>query len=167
MKYLFLFLILVLLFACRPEKQDMDSGAVVDSLPKPELQFHHDGELKIFDAKDKEITTFKIEIAQTVDSRMRGLMQRESMEDDQGMLFIHEYPDFHSFWMKDTYLPLDMIFIDENKRIFYIHENAEPFSEDLIFPDAKALYTLELKAGISKRWNLKPGDRIRWTRNYN
>ena len=74
-------------------------------------------------------------------------MYRESMAENQGMLFDPEGASDTAFWMKNTYIPLDIIFIDINKRISYIVENTVPFSEELIEAPAIYRYVLELNAG--------------------
>jgi uncharacterized membrane protein (UPF0127 family) len=78
------------------------------------------------------------------------------------MLFIMSGDTAHSFWMQDTYLSLDIIYIDHTKTIFQIYKNTTPFSEDTLPPDKINKYTLEVLAGTSDRLNIKEGDTIRW-----
>jgi uncharacterized membrane protein (UPF0127 family) len=120
--------------------------------------------LEVFGKDNKLKTTFRIEIVESEEDVMRGLKYRESMDDDAGMLFIFETPDIYDFWMQDTYLPLDMLFIASDGTINEIHENAVPFSEERIHPTMIHQYVLEIKAGIVKKTNIQSGDKITWKR---
>lgn len=128
----------------------------------PKYSFRHDGDLQILASDGSVKTAFAIEIVQTEEEIMRGLKFRETMAENQGMLFIFSNPDYYDFWMQDTYLPLDMLFIGADKTIFQIHENAQPFSEERISPTQPNNYVLELNAGIAKKLNISPGDKITW-----
>ncbi len=86
------------------------------------------------------------------------------MADNQAMLFIFEFPDIYDFWMQDTYLPLDMLFISADGTINYIYEKAIPFSENRITPRSLHKYVLEVNAGLVKKFNIKTGDKITWKR---
>lgn len=152
---------MLMLMACPKTGKEAPSG----SLPALEdkYAFRHDGYLEI-QTSTGEKHSFEIEIAETNMSRMQGLMYREKMEENQAMLFIFDYTDYQSFWMKDTYIPLDMLFINSNGEILQIAENTTPFSEDMIVSDNPAKYVLETNAGISHKLNIKPGDKIKWQR---
>lgn len=105
--------------------------------------------------------TFKVALATTPESRSRGLMDITSMESDQGMLFIFPESLMLSFWMKNTYIPLDIIFIDENFEIIKIHENTLPLNEIIQYPSEQpAKYVLEINAKISKEKGIRPGDKV-------
>jgi uncharacterized membrane protein (UPF0127 family) len=101
---------------------------------------------------------FDIELAQTASERARGLMYRESMPTDAGMLFVYEKPAPVSFWMKNTLIPLDMIFTDQRGVIVSIHKNAIPHDETPIFGGEAVFSVLELNAGVSLAKNIKIGD---------
>jgi uncharacterized protein len=103
---------------------------------------------------------FVVEIAADYSSRMRGLMFRKEMAPDAGMLF--EFPDdhFRSFWMKNTILPLDMLFIRADGTISSIAENAKPFSEDVITSREPVRAVLEINAGRSVALGLKAGEKV-------
>ncbi len=105
---------------------------------------------------------FDVEIADNSVERSQGLMFRKELKEDQGMLFIFENSGKHSFWMKDTFIPLDMIWIDENLNIVYIHENTQPCKEtcDSITPDKNAKYVLEINSGLVEKYNFKIGDKV-------
>jgi len=103
--------------------------------------------------------TFQVALAQTPEEQERGLGNISSMPADAGMLFIFPTPDTYGFWMKDTLIPLDMIWLDEEKRIVYIEKEVQPESYPNIYtPDTPALYVLELNAGLVEKNNLKLGD---------
>jgi len=111
---------------------------------------------------------FKVELAKTDEERMQGLMFRKSLEKNRGMLFIFPGEGIYSFWMKDTLIPLDIIWINQNKEVVFISENTQPCKEDpcpLISPDKKAKYVLEINSGISKEIGLKVGDRLEFNIN--
>jgi len=102
----------------------------------------------------------RIEIARTDDERRRGLMYRRHLEPGTGMLFIFERPEPQKFWMKNTFIPLDMIFIDEQRRVIAIEENAEPLTLDPRGPDTPALYVLEVPGGWSRTAKIAPGTKV-------
>jgi uncharacterized membrane protein (UPF0127 family) len=119
-----------------------------------------------FDRNTVEITTksgvqvFSVEIADTEAAREKGLMFRKSLPPGQGMLF-----DFHreapvGFWMKNTYIPLDMIFIRGDGRIANIAENAKPLSETVIPSNGPVLAVLEVAGGTARKLGIAPGDRV-------
>jgi len=106
------------------------------------------------------VHVFAVEIADTEAQRERGLMFRKKLPEGQGMLF-----DFHqeqpvSFWMKNTYIPLDMIFIRGDGRILRIEENATPQSEWLIPSGGPVLAVLEVIGGTARKLGIAPGDRV-------
>lgn len=107
-------------------------------------------------------TCVQAEIVDSFAARQRGLMFREKLADDQGMLFIFEDEGIQVFWMKNMVFPLDMIWIDTQKRIVDIRENVQPCRQtcDNITPAAEAKYVLEVKAGFVKAREIKVGDRI-------
>ncbi|MCK4589481.1 MAG: DUF192 domain-containing protein [Nanoarchaeota archaeon] len=109
-----------------------------------------------------EKVTFQTEIADTKPKQTKGLMFRKELPEDQGMLFVFSTPSHKRFWMMNTSIPLDIIFIDENKSIINIEE-AKPCG---IIPYAsylstgKAQYVLEINQGLSKEYDFKPGMKV-------
>jgi len=104
---------------------------------------------------------FDVYIANTKDDMTKGLSARESLSQNEGMLFMFEKPDTYSFWMKDMNFPIDIIWIGEDMRTVYIKENATPDSYPESFtPDAPALYVLEINAGIAANEKIKIGDTV-------
>lgn len=93
--------------------------------------------------------------------RTRGLSNKTSLPEDEGMLFIFEESDTYSFWMKDMNFPIDMVWIDENKKVVFIKENATPESYPTLFtPTKSALYVLEVNAGYARELGLTVGTRV-------
>jgi uncharacterized membrane protein (UPF0127 family) len=104
---------------------------------------------------------FEVEVVHLEADRNRGLMFRKSMAAAHGMLFDFDPPRPVSFWMKNTHIPLDIIFIDADGRIIRIAENTVPFSLDPVPSGEAARGVLEINAGLSRKLGLKPGDRVR------
>jgi uncharacterized membrane protein (UPF0127 family) len=103
----------------------------------------------------------KVELALDPASQARGLMFRRALAAGSGMLFVHDGEEVLSMWMKNTYIPLDMLFIRKNGLIAHIHENAEPFSEEIISSVKPVAAVLELNAGAVRRMGVRIGDRLR------
>ena len=103
---------------------------------------------------------FKVEIADTDLKRKTGLQCRTKIGLDEGMLFIWETEDFRSFWMKNTSIPLDIIFINKNFEIIDISFNAKPFSLKSILSKKKAKYVLELNEGVFDSYKFSLKDKI-------
>lgn len=104
---------------------------------------------------------FSVEVMRDDAQRARGLMYRRFMPQDRGMLFDFKREEPVSMWMKNTYLPLDMIFIDRTGRVVNVAENTEPLSERIIPSGAPVLAVLEVNAGTARRIGLKVGDKLR------
>lgn len=102
-----------------------------------------------------------VEVARSPAAQAKGLMFRTSLPDDRGMLFPHDAPREVSMWMRDTYIPLDMIFIRQDGTVHRIEANTEPFSETVISSNGKVSAVLEVAGGAAKRLGLKPGDLVR------
>lgn len=123
------------------------------------VTFDH-GELTIETAAG-ERHSFTIEIARTVAQRARGLMFRESMPPDAGMLFLYPAEQQIRMWMKNTLIPLDMLFVASDGRILEIAERTEPLSEEIIASSGAARAVIELNGGTAERLGIRPGDRVR------
>lgn len=107
-------------------------------------------------------TEIAVDIVDTMETRTRGLMFRESMPEDEGMFFVFEEEDEKSFWMKNTLIPLDMIFIGADYRVVSITKGAVPCKADPCgsYPSkGPAKYVLEVNAGVSDKAGLKEGDK--------
>lgn len=106
------------------------------------------------------IQRINVELARTAEEQAKGLMFRTSLAPDAGMLFEFGSDSPRSFWMKNTVIPLDMIFIRSTGEIVAIRENAVPYSLKPIAPPEPAAHVLEVNAGTSKRLGLKIGDHV-------
>jgi uncharacterized membrane protein (UPF0127 family) len=104
---------------------------------------------------------FTVELANTDDQRARGLMFRQSMAPDAGMLFDFGQEQMASFWMRNTLIPLDMLFIKADGTILNIHQRAIPHDETGIDSEGPVRAVLELNGGTVSRLGIKPGDRVR------
>jgi uncharacterized protein len=104
---------------------------------------------------------FSVEVMRTDAERERGLMFRHYLPNDRGMLFNFDVEQPVMMWMKNTFLPLDMIFMDRSGRVVSIAANTEPLSEHIIPSVAPAYAVLEVNAGTAARIGLKVGDRVR------
>ncbi len=105
-----------------------------------------------------------IQLAQTDKQREDGLMYRKSMSDDQGMLFIFPDMEERSFWMKNTYISLDIIYIDDKMEIVSIQKYATPLSEQSLPSFKKAQYVLEVNGGFADKYHIAYGDKIAYTK---
>ena len=103
---------------------------------------------------------FTIEVMRTDADRARGLMFRQSMPQDHGMLFDFERDQMVTMWMKNTFLALDMVFVTVDGRIHRIESNTEPQSERVISSGVPVRGVLELNAGVAAKLGLKPGDKL-------
>src|SRR3989338_3105936 len=102
-----------------------------------------------------------VEVAQTPDMWLKGLQNRESLDQNSGMLFIFEVGRRQGFWMKDTLIPLDIIWLNEEKRVVHIEHNAPPCQRDkckTYMPIPAALYVLEINGGDAEKLNINIGD---------
>ncbi len=128
-----------------------DADAALASLP----------ELTIYRAAgDAVLVRFRVELAQTPDAQARGLMGRDHLPDGQGMLFLFDRDDVVHFWMKNTYLPLDMLFIAADGRIVHIHEQARPGDETPISSQKPVRAALEIAGGQVQKHGIKIGQYI-------
>lgn len=105
--------------------------------------------------------TLKVQIAKTSQKKKAGLCCRDSLPFNQGMLFVYDQPGYYSFWMKDTRIPLDMIWIDSSKQIVHIEHSVAPetYPKTFINPEP-AQYILETNAGYAKKYNIKKSDEV-------
>jgi len=114
-----------------------------------------------------EITTasgpheFQVEIANNEASREKGLMYRRFMPADRGMLFEFDRDEPVAFWMKNTYIPLDMIFISPDGTVTHVAANAEPLSEAIVPSAGPCIAVLELNGGAAARIGIEPGDKVK------
>lgn len=106
-------------------------------------------------------TRFAVEVVDTPQDRARGLMFRESLPRGAGMLFVYEHPVRASFWMKNTLIPLDMLFADAAGHILHVHENARPGDLTAIEGGDGVFAVLEINGGLARRYGIGPGSELR------
>ena len=104
--------------------------------------------------------TFDVEIAKTIEERRTGLMYRKKLLNNEGMLFIFPREKIIQLWMKNTYIPLDVIFISESKVIVDIKKNMEKLSETIVKSKVKSRYALEFNAGLINKLDIEIGDKV-------
>lgn len=152
-------ILLLQVSSCKNERSSSEVKQV-------KVAFDKEGELQLKKAaNDSLIATLDIEIADDEYQTQTGLMYRDTMEQNQGMLFIFPNSDYRSFYMKNTEIALDIIYIAEDKTVVSIQKNAQPFNETSLPSEGPAKYVLEVNAGLSDLWNLEKGDRISYSIN--
>ena len=107
--------------------------------------------------------TLQVEVARTQEKRALGLMFRTALAEDRGMLFVFDRPGLYRFWMKNTLIPLDMVWLDDRKRIIYIEYQVPPCKVDpcpVYGPTADSLYVLEVISGVASREKLRVGQTL-------
>jgi uncharacterized protein len=104
---------------------------------------------------------FNIELADTVRERSRGLMFRENLPPGDGMLFVYDKPGRVSFWMKNTLIPLDMIFMDVQGTVVQVHDRAKPGDLTPIFGGDNVFAVLEINGGLARRYGIAAGTQMR------
>lgn len=149
-------LITALLFSCGNESKE-------SKIETAEIEFKKEAELYLIKSTDT-IKKLDIEIADTQYERETGLMYRKSMKENQGMLFIYPEEAMRSFYMKNTYIPLDIIYYSKDSTVVSFQENAKPLDETALPSEKPAQFILELNAGKVKKWNIEVGDKIDFNR---
>ena len=135
------------------------------SLNTETAAFTREGLLNIYQGKSDSVRHgLVIEIAETEYETQTGLMYRKKMDEAAGMLFIFPEERMHSFYMKNTHIPLDILFIKSDLTVANIARNTKPLDETGIPSAEPVQYVLEINAGMSDRWGIEPGDRIRFWR---
>lgn len=104
---------------------------------------------------------FSVEVADEARERNLGLMNRESLATGAGMLFVYDRPQAVAFWMRNTLIPLDMIFMDETGTVTRVHENAIPLDETTIPGGTDVQFVLEINAGLARRLGIDEGSELR------
>jgi len=133
--------------------------------PDAETQdFQNEGTLAFLQPNGDTLRTITIDIADTDTERTRGLMRQRSLGYDRGMLFVFDSVDEGGMWMKNTPLPLDIVFVAPDSQVINIARRTTPFSEETIEPAAPRKYVVEVRAGFADRFGLTDSTRVRWTR---
>ncbi|MBR9757325.1 MAG: DUF192 domain-containing protein [Algicola sp.] len=146
--------------ACKEDK--------APAIKPTKISFKKEGELTILKAKtDSVLAHLDIEIAKTSYETQTGLMYRNTLKPNHGMLFIFEDVSPRYFYMKNTLIPLDIIYLDDKQVVVSIQKNAKPLDESSLPSKVPAKYVLEVNAGLSETWQLSQGDRIKFTESSN
>lgn len=130
---------------------DQDSQNIIENYDELEVTFIQEG---------REVT-INAEVADTPEERQKGLMNREFLRFNNGMIFIFPTSEVRQFWMKDTLIPLDIIFIREDKVITKIHKNTTPNNTDIRYSsESPAKYVIEVNGGWTEINNVREGDKV-------
>ena len=134
-----------------------ESQQVADTLDQGTLDF--------VGSDGRVIRSINIEIAASQATRQQGLMDRRQLTLDQGMFFVFPAPDSLSFWMANTYIPLDIIFVGADSGIVNIAQRTTPLSREYINSTGPAQYVVEVRGGFSERFGIDESAKIRWQQN--
>lgn len=143
----------ILLTACADDKGKK-------TISTPAITFEKEGEALLLKPGGDTITRLDIEIADTDYERETGLMYRDHMEENHAMLFIFENEAPRGFYMKNTEISLDILFLDKARKVVKIAPNTRPKSLQTIPSEVPAQYVLEINAGLAEEWNIKQGDSL-------
>lgn len=105
---------------------------------------------------------FRSELARTSAEQAKGLMFRTELGDEEGMIFLRNPPDMATFWMRNTVIPLDIIFVGLDRRVMNIAANAVPYDETPLPAAGPTLAVLEINGGLAAKLGIKPGDKVEW-----
>jgi uncharacterized protein len=147
----------------QPQKKKIDKAPAVVQ-PEVKDQSQKDlprGKVVLSTESGKEITV-RVEIVADPETRSTGLMFRQRLADDEGMLFLFNEEEHQSFWMKNTYLPLDMIFIKADMTVLGVSENTVPLTLDGCSVPGNSQFVLEVNANFARRHDIKPGTKTRF-----
>ena len=140
------FTVVALIASCASRNSSPSAAAVT-----PEVVLHPAGQPEVH---------VKVELARTDAERMRGLMYREKLEPDHGMLFLFDEEQQQTFWMKNTYIPLDIIFIKADLTVLGTAANAEPMTTSHQMVPGKSQFVLEVNAGFAQAHGIVPGTKV-------
>ncbi len=155
-----------LVFTVFPFDSENSADAKVPSTTKVyEPKFKHEGDLAFIavDGNDT-IKEIKIELAEKPEEIQYGMMYRKSMDANTGMLFLMSEEKEQSFWMKNTYVSLDIIYINSKNEVVSIQKNAEPLSEKSLPSEGSASFVLEVKGGFCDQYGIAKGTKIAFTK---
>jgi uncharacterized protein len=151
----FVIMLMVLTTACSKNTNQTESSGRSDG-----RQIEYSGMVFFLDSNKSPITNIEVAVANTPDLRNLGLMDVRNLPPDKGMLFIFEQQDRLSFWMANTPLPLDLLFVNSDYQIVHIHHNAKPFSRQQIDSVYPSLYVVEVNAGFAINHDIVEGQYI-------
>lgn len=161
LRILLILIAAVLIYSCQKQPDEIKVDTV-NNKDASKIQFKKQGEVYFQDSAKKLLKKIDVEIAETEETRHLGLMFRDNMQEDQGMLFLFPDEEYQSFYMKNTLIPLDIMFINSKKQIVKIHRNAVPYSEKSLPSMNPSIYVVEVNAGFADKYNIKEGSHIDW-----
>lgn len=153
------------LVACSPQTQAGAASEPTESAPAPAASVHPVSGLAVIPltvTSGDERIALSVEVADTPEAQARGLMFRTELGDNEGMIFPYDGTRAQSFWMKNTPLPLDIIYIGPDRRISNIAAETEPYSLDPVYSVGPVLGVLELRGGRAAELGIEPGDLVEW-----
>lgn len=152
----------LLLFVKPSHKSVRRTAIISDTLSEePKPVFRKDGELTFMDSKNEHsLAKIDVEIADEQAERLQGLMYRDSMPEKAGMLFLFEIEEPLNFWMKNTRISLDILYINSERRVVSIARNTKPYSLEQIPSYKPTLYVVEVNAGFADRHGIREGDLV-------
>jgi len=149
-----LLLVVVAVAACRAPAAPGDRAGGPDAAPPPARV--------VLQSPSGRVSAVAVEVMRSAPEQERGLMFREKLGPDDGMLFVFTESADHAFWMKNTLLPLDMIFIDERREVVGIVERATPLSTEPRSVGRPSRFVLEVNGGFAAAHEVRVGDRVRF-----
>lgn len=161
---LLLILALVVVLTYQPPKTAVTIPPSSTTDQPTSYEFVKQGEVGFMTAKRVFIASIDAQLAQSEAERQVGLMYRDKLAENQGMLFIFEEDEPRSFWMKNTILSLDMLFVNAQGEIVAIHKYTKPYSEESYSSIKPAKFVVEVNAGYTDKYKISVGDRITWKR---
>ncbi len=159
---LFLAIVAVSIKKLLPTTPDSTGGPPKTIYSPPD--FKSQGEFTFLNSDGSVKLKLDMEVADNPDERQTGMMKRDKMTEEQGMLFVFNNEQIRSFWMQNTILSLDIIFINANQEIVFIQKNAIPFDQSHYWSEKPARFVLEVIAGYCDKYNIAPGDKVKWIR---
>ena len=147
---------------CRDEPTER---AAPTAAPAVDIPFRSDGSLTFYREDGEDIVTIDVEIAQGDSATQRGLMQRASLPERSGMLFLMPRVERHGFWMANTPLSLDITFVAPDSTILNTAKYTTPYSTESVYAEGRSAFIVETQAGFTDRYGITAGDRVRWNRN--
>ena len=130
------------------------------SEPGGDIRNSQDVKAEVYNLQGSLLTTLRLEVAKTPAQRAKGLMFRGALSDDRGMIFVFPKEATYRFWMKNTQIPLDMLFISRDMKVVELVENAIPFSEESRGGNAESLYVIEINGGLARTYGIQEGARV-------
>lgn len=144
------------------ENEETSEPAATSDIVVEEPQFEKEGNLFFLNQgkQGDTLARIAIEVADNEEERTQGLMHRSQMADSLGMLFIFENAEPRSFWMKNTKIPLDILYVGDNKEIVMVYKSVMPYSKQSVPSYKDARYVVEVIGGFTTEHNIKEGDYI-------